>query len=849
MRALTAIHRWRYWLYAGVFLLIGSYFYDALQGILTEMSYDAIVGEFRATSSSTIFLAVLATGISYAALTGYDYTSLGYVKAQAPYRLIAQTSFIAYAITNTIGLGVLSGGTVRIRLYGSAGLDIGTISRAIAFNAAGFGLGIHTIGAMALLWRAGEIAPVVHLPVGLLQGGAILILSATTALLLACGSGGERRLPGGFTLRFPSAHTVIQQLVFSAVDIAASAAVLWLLLPSQSIDFTAFVGFYAIATVLGLLSHLPGGIGVFEAVMLLALRGRLPMETLVGALALYRLIYYLLPLLLALLLLLTHEIKRGSAAPVTRAIVSLAPMLLSALTLVTGVIMLVSGSLPATSEASEFLANHVPLPLVEASHFLGSIIGLALLFVARGMLLRLDAAWWAGLVLVLISAVLAFPKGLAVSEATLLAFLAAALSLSKNQFTRRASLFSPAFTLDWQVAVFAVLASLTGLLFFVYSDIEYAHDLWWQFEFDGHVSRSLRAMVGVAILSFLLALRQLLRPAVKAERPDAKELERAAAIVHRQESPDANLALMGDKGFLFSGSGNAFIMFGRRGRSWVSLFDPAGPEEEWPELIWRFIERANEAGARPSFYQVRPQALALYLDAGLRLYKIGEEAYVPLASFSLKGGKRANLRHAVNRAEREGLTFEVIEADKVPSILGEIGHISDSWLAAHRASEKSFSLGAFDPAYVMRQPVALVSKSGQAVAFATILTTGRKTEASVDLMRHLTDAPAGTMDFLFAKLLLHFQAQGYQRFNLGMAPLSGMVQHPLAPFWHRMGRLIYSRGEYFYNFRGLRAFKEKFGPEWEPRYLATSGGLYGSLVTLADITALISGSVKGIVHK
>jgi phosphatidylglycerol lysyltransferase len=849
LRALTAIHRWRYWLYACVFLLIGSYFYDALHRILADMSYDAVAAEFRATSSATIFLAVLATGISYAALTGYDYTSLRYVKAQAPYKLIAQTSFIAYAITNTIGLGVLSGGTVRIRLYGLEGIDIGAISRAIAFNAVGFGLGIHTIGALAMLWRVGEIAPVVHLPVGLLQGGALLILTFTTGLILVCGGGGERRLPGGFTLRLPSAQIVMQQLIFSAVDIAASAAVLWLLIPSHSIDFTAFVGFYAIATVLGILSHLPGGIGVFEAVMLLALRGHMPMEAVAGALALYRLIYYLLPLVLALLLLLAHEIKRGSAAPVTRAITSLAPVLLSALTLVTGVMMLVSGSLPASSEASEILARYVPLPIVEASHFLGSVIGLALLFVARGMLLRLDASWWAGLVLILVSAVLAFPKGLAVSEAILLAFLAVALSLSKNQFTRKASLFSQTFTLDWQVAVFTVLASLTGLLFFAYSDVDYTHDLWWQFEFDGHVSRSLRAMVGVAILSFLFALRQLLQPAVKAERPDTKELERAAAIVQRQESPDASLALMGDKSFLFSDSGKAFVMFGRRGRSWISLFDPVGPEEEWSELIWRFIEKANDAGAKPSFYQVRPQALNLYLDAGLRLYKIGEEASVPLTGFSLKGGKRANLRHAVNRAERAGLTFEVVEVEKVWSVMGEISHISESWLAAHRASEKSFSLGAFEPTYVKRQPVAIVRNGGQAVAFATILTTGRKTVASVDIMRHLSDSPAGTMDFLFAKLMLYFQAQGYRRFNLGMAPLSGMAQHSLAPFWHRIGRLIYSRGEYFYNFRGLRAFKEKFDPEWEPRYLAASGGVYGALVALADITSLISGSVKGIIHK
>ena len=116
------------------------------------------------------------------------------------------------------------------------------------------------------------------------------------------------------------------------------------------------------------------------------------------------------------------------------------------------------------------------------------------------------------------------------------------------------------------------------------------------------------------------------------------------------------------------------------------------------------------------------------------------------------------------------------------------------------------------------------------------------------LMRHVRDAPSGTMDFLFARLLLHYQAQGYRRFGLGMAPLSGMAEHPLAPRWHRLGRLLFSHGEHFYNFQGLRAFKEKFGPQWEARYLAAPGGIT-PLFVLADVAALISGGMRGIITR
>jgi phosphatidylglycerol lysyltransferase len=331
-------------------------------------------------------------------------------------------------------------------------------------------------------------------------------------------------------------------------------------------------------------------------------------------------------------------------------------------------------------------------------------------------------------------------------------------------------------------------------------------------------------------------------------KPSSEEIDRAEVILRRQPNSDACVALMGDKHFAFSDSGNAFIMFGRRGRSWVSLFDPVGPQSEWPELVWRFLEQAREQGGRASFYQVRPQTLPVYLDAGLRVYKLGEYAYVPLEDFSLKGKSRQDLRSALNRGEREGMTLEVLPPGAPPETIATLRTISDGWLEEHDTAEKGFSLGAFSEPYLRRTPVAIVRANGRPIAFATLMRTDLTAEASIDLMRHVRGAPNGTMDFLFAKLLLHLQAGGYQRFGLGMAPLSGMAEHALAPRWHRVGRLLFTHGENFYNFQGLRAFKEKFAPRWEARYLAAPGGIT-PLFVLADVAALISGGLRGVITK
>ena len=134
------------------------------------------------------------------------------------------------------------------------------------------------------------------------------------------------------------------------------------------------------------------------------------------------------------------------------------------------------------------------------------------------------------------------------------------------------------------------------------------------------------------------------------------------------------------------------------------------------------------------------------------------------------------------------------------------------------------------------------------VAFANVWLGADRTEISVDLMRYTSVAPPGVMEFLLIELMLWGKENGYQRFNLGVAPLSGIENRSLAPLWNRVGALLFSRGEPFYNFQGLRAYKEKFDPIWEPRYLASPGGLVLPRI-LTNVASLISGGLVGVVSK
>jgi len=289
-------------------------------------------------------------------------------------------------------------------------------------------------------------------------------------------------------------------------------------------------------------------------------------------------------------------------------------------------------------------------------------------------------------------------------------------------------------------------------------------------------------------------------------------------------------------------------MYGVEGRSWVALGDPVGPPDVCKELAWQFRELSDRHGGWTVFYEVGPEQLPLYLDLGLDLRKLGEEARVALPAFSLEGGTRKGLRSTHRRAQRDGLVFEVVPPEDVEPLLPDLREISDAWLAQKHTREKGFSLGFFAPDYLVQLPLAVVRRDGVAVGFANLLPGAESEELSCDLMRYRPGVHPGLMEFLFVELFLWGSAEGYRWFNLGMAPLSGLEGRALAPLWNRLGALLFRHGEDFYNFQGLRRFKEKFDPVWEPRYLASPGGVVLPRV-LANVAALISGGMKGILTR
>lgn len=823
---------------------------------LSRFHLHDVVQAIGSVPASRLAAAVLLTVLNYGVLTFYDMLGFRYIGKTLSRVRIALTSFIAYAFSNNIGFMSLSGSAVRYRLYAAWGLSTLDITRLIVFSSIlTFWLGLISICAVVFIIEPVPVPPAFSLPFTSIRFAGILFAAALFAYLVWTGMRKKPLTINGWEFEIPRVTLSVSLLTTACIDWILFAAVLYVLLPlNHNISFMVFLSVVLVAQVAGMISHVPGGVGVFETIVILFFP-ELASAQLIGILVVFRAVYYLMPLCLAALLFSSYELLRrreqvtGFALALRQAGLTVMPYIASFLTFLAGMVLQFSGATPAVEERLRWLMLFMPLPLMEISHLLGSIAGVVLLILSWGIYRRLDAAYHLVLYLFCAGIVLSLVKGVDYEEAVIIGVMLLLFLPCRRHFYRKTSLLHERFSPGWIMAIGLVFAATAWLGMVSYRHVDYAHDLWWHFSFYGHASRFMRAGVGGVAVLMVFALLRLLRGAQpQSLLPRRDDLGKARAVISAFPQTYAQLALLGDKSFLFTEDARAFLMYGVQGRSWVVMGDPVGPPEAAPELLWAFRAVCDEHDGRPVFYEIGVPHLPRYLDLGMTLLKLGEEGRVDLRAFSLEGSSKKGLRHIKSKLEREGCCFEILPTAGLEESLPRLQEISDSWLAAKKTREKRFSLGFFSPAYIRQFPVAVVIKNGYVVAFANILSAAAGTELSIDLMRYSPEAPGGVMDYLFIKLMEWGCANSYQWFSLGMAPFSGFEARSLAPVWTRFGAFLFSHGENFYNFQGLRQYKEKFDPVWSPRYLAAPGGFSLPLV-LKDIAALISGGVKGVIAK
>lgn len=327
------------------------------------------------------------------------------------------------------------------------------------------------------------------------------------------------------------------------------------------------------------------------------------------------------------------------------------------------------------------------------------------------------------------------------------------------------------------------------------------------------------------------------------------------SLVQQCSDPRAWLALQQDKHLLLDAQQN-FIMHARTPEYQIGLRGPLGKPAMRPEhrdaLLQEFLQRAAESHKHAVFYQSDEATLAAVNRVSTKpffAYKLGEEAIIDLNHFSLDGAAFAGLRQNIRKAERSGLHFQFCPSADAAQI-AQCAAVSEQWLARRGASEKRFSLGRFHAPALLGLPLALIYADCELVAFANVLQSRDHSLLAVDLMRHIDSAPRGTMDLLFARLLAWGKTSGYQEFSFGMAPLKDVCADSVAHSgsWLKIAAVVAAKAERFYNFRGVREYKEKWQPSWRPRYLLVPARRH-ALPALIACAVEIAGGVRAVVRR
>ncbi len=527
--------------------------------------------------------------------------------------------------------------------------------------------------------------------------------------------------------------------------------------------------------------------------------------------------------------------------------------LLALLTAGMALINLVSAVRPAMRDRLLLLEEILPLQVREGTRLATALAGFALLVVASGVWRGKRTAWLIAVTVLGITMITHLAKGFDFEEASITALLLLGFVIFRNRFQAR----SDTPTIERGLRVLGIALGFTmlyGILGFYLLDkhLSVHYNLWEAVSqtvrmftqyYDPGLSATTRfgryfmdSIYLVSIATVGYALLAMLAPVLLRQQAGLPEREQAEKIVQQHgRTVLARFCLFPDKQVFFSPSGS-LIAYAYRNRTAVVLGDPIGPKDDALPAIRAFREYCYHNDWELAFYQTLPDYLDCYRQANLRALKIGQEAVVDLSTFSLKGGAMKSIRTSVNKMERLGYSCRVSQPPHDEALFLQLEAISNEWLEERKSKEMKFSLGWFDRAYLNTTLILVIQDAGgQIIAFANLVDEYQNRELAVDLMRHRCDTPPGTMDYLFANLLLEAQQRHYQRFNLGLSGLAGVGESSTDPAIERALHFIYSNVNLAYNFKGLHSFKEKFNPIWSPRYL-----IYPSLASLPVIAVALS---------
>lgn len=598
------------------------------------------------------------------------------------------------------------------------------------------------------------------------------------------------------------------------------------------INLTDLFVLLVVANIIGMASMIPGGLGSFDFVMISGLISfGLAKEMALMWILLFRLAYFIIPGIFGILFFVKYFGKlfdeKNDKVP-SKLVKSLGNSLSSILIYLFGLFLILSATIPDEVSKIKWLSELSPIRASQIYQLPSLVLGFVFILLGRANLMKVKKSFKLTISLLIITLVYANFTGFGVLTNLYIFILFLLLFSTRDELYREQFIYS-AENKTKDGLVFAVLA----ILYIIYGHYNVSSRNFLRNTRDFIIVPFYKNWLSITIIIILVTLfLMIVYKILSGKRKKVGEkadLERSKNLLDRYGGTiNSGLVFLEDKALYWykdeSGEDSVAIQFTRLGDKIIVMGEPMGKKEDYPKAIEKFIEETDDLCYNLIFYEV-PDYFAMDLhDYGFDFIKFGESAKVNVAEFSLDGKGMRNQRHIVNKFEKDGYKFKVLDPPYTEEFIDKLEVISNKWLKGRM--EKGFSLGFFKRDYMAMSSMAIVEDPhGEIIAFSNLMPVYDKDLATIDLMRYDSDfAPNGTMDYLFINLFRYSKDKNKKFFDMGMAPLSNVGRMRYSFIEEKLAFLVYKFGDHFYSFEGLRDFKEKYASEWEPLYLSYSSG-------------------------
>lgn len=595
----------------------------------------------------------------------------------------------------------------------------------------------------------------------------------------------------------------------------------WLL--NEPVDVMKLFPVFIIASIVGIVSLIPGALGSFDLVMILGMNALgINSELAIAWVLFYRIAYYFVPFFLAVLILMSHGLRKlnlffeGIPAMAIRKV---AHITLVVFVYLAGLLLILTAAAPNVGDHIKLVHDAKSFGFVFLSQLTAVTYGFILIGLGRGIERKTKKMYLVTVVVLVCAIINTLLRGVSLKQTLILGIVLLCLLLARREFYR------VKFVYTWSRAFIDTVIFSGAISVYLWIGIYNRPSLRRPHVVpDWMIVKSqeiwVLGIMGILIAGLILALLYvytIYTTETLGSSYNKAKIEQHFATYGGNDV--SHLVHLRDKYIFWSSDNKLMFIYRTYADKMVIMGNPIGDLSYTQTAVEELMIRADQFGYRPVFYEIDEAMIAMLHEHGFDFMKIGEQGYVDVMNFTLTGKKKKGLRAALNKIEREEFVFEMIQPPFSEEFMAELQAVSDNWLGNRK--EKGFSLGFFDESYVQAAPVAIVKNSvGRIVAFATLMPSHTEELASIDLMRHSDEAPSGIMDFLFVNLYQWSQANDYQEFNLGMSPLSNVGASRYAFVSERIAGLIYRFSQDFYGFQGLRNYKNKFVYDWRPRYIA-----------------------------